>query len=544
MRAGRRRTVAAGLAVLVGAAVWLSFRGAGGRPAGDGGAGGGLAKETDAEPGTRSRPTLAAGGPAGSSAAGDGAEAPSKSPPPTPPGPLRHATLDVEVVDAGERPVAGATVRVYGTFEWDSYPPAPSVRAEGVTGADGRVSLSPPVSPREMAWPGALFVHAWKEQAAAVSDALDPWAPDPADVGRATVRLRLALSPTIEGRVTADDGTPISGAVVEAGCPDTVLVGVTTAADGSFRFPPIPAERLGESVRVAARADALATAERSVPVLAARRLVADLVLDRLRVVTVRCVSPKGLEVPFRIPSLGRILIENEWPEPVRAGGQDLVVTPEPPFIPRRVRIGPKDASVVVPVEPGGRIRGNVVEEDGTLAHLFRYGTPVLCERPDGLPEAEARLGRDGAFAFDGIGPGEHVLRTEWTTHGRHVIEWAEARGVRAGDEDVRLVLRAAGLLRVIVRSAVDGDVVPVRAYRIEATGPAPATTVTVRSEPDRGRDRAQGENAFDIGLSLPGAYRVRVKVPGYAWTERDPVEVGAYGAASPLQEFRVTPERR
>jgi hypothetical protein len=57
--------------------------------------------------------------------------------------------------------------------------------------------------------------------------------------------------------------------------------------------------------------------------------------------------------------------------------------------------------------------------------------------------------------------------------------------------------------------------------------------------PDRGRDRTEEMEGFVVGVPRPGRYRLRVKIPGYAWAERD--EVVSDG--EPV-DLLVVPERR
>jgi hypothetical protein len=90
--------------------------------------------------------------------------------------------------------------------------------------------------------------------------------------------------------------------------------------------------------------------------------------------------------------------------------------------------------------------------------------------------------------------------------------------------------------------------VPLRSWRVEATGPSPEERVTVRSHPDRGRDATDAfwREGFLVGLPRPGSYRIRVKIPGFAWTERDDVVVGGpmpSGIDHEAVEFLVVPER-
>ncbi len=464
----------------------------------------------------------------------------------------RHAVLEVEVLTPDGSAAAGASVAVYGMHEWDRQPPTTSTRATGTTDDDGRVDLEVPISKGETAWPGPVIVHAWSSDLAAVGEPLDPWAPEPSAVGRVTVRLRLAEAHTVSGRVVLQSlprgvplrsepkDSPVEGATVQLGGPDSFLLATVTAPDGSFRFPPLPPDRIDSqpALRVTGWSGTFAETSTRLPERGGNYAIE---VAPLRTATGRCVSGKGTPVAgvhVLVRGGAQALTDADGRFACSVpliGGSELVFIPPPPLAPRSLHVAPDvgDDVGTVLLDPGGAIRGTIVVEKG-LGIPAGAGWWITCKSDAlGMVVRTAQALGEPTFELTGIGPGEHVLRTRWGSHGDNDIAGGEVRGVLPGADDVRLVVRPRGVLRIHPVAATDGEPLTVRSWRVEATGPAPATDVVVASKPDRARDRS----GIVMGLPAPGRYGVRLTLPGYAPAEVAEATVGP--AMGDVQVLRI-----
>ncbi len=184
------------------------------------------------------------------------AERPKEPRTPRPPGPPRFAVEGV-VTDPERRPIAGARL------------------LSEVTDARGRyaVTLEGPRFVYDLWAVGYLPVVGEEE----VLEGEGPWTRD----------FVLQPAPTLRGRVTAEGGAPVAGAVVYAIAADRLLLdsrtvanSTETDADGRYAFPGFDVERTDVGVRARGFLPSL------VPDVAIARGVLDVVLQRGRSVTV------------------------------------------------------------------------------------------------------------------------------------------------------------------------------------------------------------------------------------------------------------------
>jgi hypothetical protein len=438
----------------------------------------------------------------------------------------RRAVLDVEVVDSWGAPVGGATVLAYGTYEWDRLPDAtPNTRAQGLTDAAGRILLEVPVAASEATWPGPVVLHAWSDAGSAVGEPLDPWAPDPAEVARRAVRLALREGVTVSGTVTSDAGRPTEAEVRLTGR-DGFLLGTSSVAPaGAYGFPPVPRSVLdGATVTAIGRERRFASATTAVAMPTGRRVDVPIVVGETVPVTGRLVDVDGRSVRdvsvVGAEGAGVTSLDGEFEVHVPRRGGEVRVLPKPPFSGRVLPVRPLELADLgdVVLERGGRIRGRI--ELGFSFPAKGPGWPVECENLALQWATSVRTEPDGSFEVVRVGPGEHVVRASWGTHDADVLYASgEVRGVLAGDEHVVLRVERCGHLEIDART-VGGEPAVVRGWRVEATGPLPDGTVTVRTRAARARDL---HDEFVVGVPRPGRYRLRVHVPGYAPAEREEV---------------------
>jgi uncharacterized GH25 family protein len=133
------------------------------------------------------------------------------------------AVLDIEVVDAQQRPIDGATVEVRG------------IEVQTFTTARGKVRAAPVA-------PGFYRAAAWADGYARA------FLPAMVSAGTTSLRLELARGAPVSGKVLDERGAPVAQARVRYETASDFLPGsdltrdaVMSGADGSFSFPALPA---------------------------------------------------------------------------------------------------------------------------------------------------------------------------------------------------------------------------------------------------------------------------------------------------------------
>jgi hypothetical protein len=455
------------------------------------------------------------------------------------------------VLDPEERPVAGAKVTAsdHDATEWDE---EATTDASGAFRLDGVPSVPEP--PRDRA-PYTVELHV------ATAGALEANAsvplPEPNETRRVT--LRLARRRPLGGLVVDEKGAPVVGATVrigdrtfepvEAGSVRAALLEAlagssftTSGAGGVFTFSSPPDDV--ESVTAVTRQGGAK--------LAGTARVEDSGLRRVvRIVVRPAPSPK--------PDTARLSVRVETadggpvPEcPIEAG-----TLPVDPLAPRRDRMSlherkttdadgratleglpvgrvilvvhpPRATKFLETVDvpagesartirlPGGTIAGTVVALDGTpletdldLALQVRDTTGFVT---DFTGAARTRSGREGAFSFTGLGPGEYVIDAR---DRERLVVVEPSAPVRAGD----------GAIRVVAVSPEQQELLQVEGEWIDAST-GRAVDVPVGPLAIDAREGAPARDLFFLpfgkGLARttkalpPGTYSGTLRLNGYA----------------------------
>jgi hypothetical protein len=341
------------------------------------------------------------------------------------------ADLVGRVVDLDGSPVAGAEVRLLGAAGESALVP---IRDRFTSGADGTFRFAAPE--------GAVL-EARKDGFLPGRAEIDPLA---IVNGQVTVQVgpahrALGAGAPVRGKVVAEGGVPVSGALVTAarergfgvaGVPSAQAV---TAADGRFTLPPLDPG----SYRVTARAEGHAPDSRRRVAPGADDVVLELAAGgRLRG-CVRAAGTGEAVAPFTVLVFARRSALRLSPQRsvsvIDPGGcyalDDLspgpaaVVISAPGYAPSRelaveIPVPPAEATADAALEPGGRLAG-VVRDAATGAPIAGARLSVegaLSSAASTFPVlSEATTGADGAFVLGSLP--------------RRVSVWAAAAGHHA-----------------------------------------------------------------------------------------------------------------
>lgn len=430
----------------------------------------------------------------------------------------------VRVLRADGTPAAGVRVATI----------VPARRAveptEKTTDADGRATFS------ELEVSGAEAFLAWTQTESAVV----------ARSGQAAETLRLAPGVRVSGRVEAQDGTPIDGALCTLVWPgDTTIPALpepeSSDGHGNVAFPGLPVPDGAEPIRVAVRAEGYAP----------QTVAADargIFLARLRAppaITGRCVDESGSAIAgVQIWVMG----DDWWREGASGPDGSFRVGPVPQLEatvtfdaadrePRALRTAPGDDDTPlgdVVLARGAAIRGVVADTSGRRLPGVQIEARSVDE---GGWRRSGVSGTDGAFEILGLpARGAVPLFAEVPTLGAR--GWFSAGTATPGSVDVRIDVAAERL--VIVRVVHEPAGTPARAAMFTVTSGDGAHTVMVvrRVELD----------TFVVRLPVSGAQTITVTSHQQKWVSTgtsaavDVLSTGTVDAE--VRVRRVEPRRR
>ncbi len=296
--------------------------------------------------------------------------------------------VNVEVVDAQQQPISGATVELRGLEQLT----APA--------AAGRAELAAVV-------PGAYQVAAWADGYART------FLPAVVGAGQTSLRLELARGVPVSGRVTDAQGAPVAGAHVRyeasagpiAGS-DLLRDAVTTDARGAFAFAALPAG----SFRFVATHAAHATEASSLVTLdgsAAHRDV-EIALPPGATVRGKVVSKSGAPAPFAQVRMGitvpgaRLIVPSTEVTADAAGAFTLTGLPRRSLTALAVHDDGASSAQTIDAQ-AGEVSGVTLTLDADLAItgavVDAAGQPVAGAQVSAFPEA---LGRRSAAASGAV----------------------------------------------------------------------------------------------------------------------------------------------
>ena len=178
-----------------------------------------------------------------------------------------------------------------------------------------------------------------------------------------------------------------------------------------------------------------------------------------------------------------------------------------------VELGPDGecAGLVLRVEPGGSLRGHVLDPAG----VPRSGASVHVRGPEGRwlahwADANTEL-ESGAFAFDDLPPGEYTLIAR---HGELASPESQPVSVVAGEtRDIELRLAPGALLRL---SLTESEGAPAASASFQVFDALGRSCDELRTVHDLELLLAEGlsPNARALGPLAPGSYRIEGLGPG------------------------------
>ncbi|HTG34315.1 MAG TPA: carboxypeptidase-like regulatory domain-containing protein [Thermoanaerobaculia bacterium] len=393
------------------------------------------------------------------------------------------------VVDAGERPVAGAELELRSERpggERGIIRHVGGATTRTAADADGRFVF-------DGVPPGGATLDAWAAgfQPAQGRDLRLP--PEGVD----GLKVELDRGAVIEGRVRTSAGDPVEDARVVCGSAAAI-----SDADGFYRLEGLPTGR--RKVQLLHRDYLPFDRELDVRpgdnpldlVLAEGREVEGRVVDRAgegiaaaEIALFPAGSPReqtarsGADGAFRFPNVQAgvwsLRVGKEGYLPTEAAGA-VTVTDAP------VR------GVVIRLDRGARIAGRILKLD--LYDLAEV--EVRARRDDGTGERSGRVNFQGAYEIADLGPGEWVVTAELRGGTR------EARGrvdLEPGQEEARLDLELGGRLTLTGRVLYGGE--PLAGASLSLRGRDVTAARQVATD---------WEGAFRVEDLQPGAYRLQV----------------------------------
>lgn len=292
------------------------------------------------------------------------------------------------------------------------------------------------------------------------------------------VTLALAAGVTVDGTVVDDTGAPIAGAKVRldrrAPRPRMGAATATTDGAGRFRFGPIAP---GELELAASRDGYLPATDEEVRVAAVESRTVTLALQRARRIEGKVVDREGTPVAGAVvvasprgqgsdvETSDRTGTDGAFGLDLRGGGYALQITHEL-FRPGEASVEAPARGLVVRLEPGAGIEGEVLDEDGKPvrgAHVAVVAAAPQQDRAARRATTDAR----GRFRLGGLDPG-----TVFVIAQRSMAELAATAVARVevppeGAAPVRLRFEA-GL--ALAGTVVDPDGAPLAGVKVWAHG--------------------------------------------------------------------------
>ncbi len=346
-------------------------------------------------------------------------------------GPVQH--VDVRVVDAWDRPVRDATVRLVSAANDKGQPPG-TVLAKAVTDAEGAAKLSP--------FPPTAIARVWAhdEDHAGVTKSFKGF-----DLSKDPVRVVLARARTLRGRLVDPfaEGVAEARMILHAKFPPSIeaIAWSVTDESGWFEIPHVPHTMLGAERSVEAQLEARAKGfTESWLDLAKIEGVSTLtmVIEVQRIIRGRLVNEDGkpvadaaIELPDSVGGQstgadGRFVIKRLPPRAV------LVRFASKAYVVEQVKVpfdGSHDTDLGdVVLKPGLTLEGNVFDADGK--RVTDAWVAVSSNRVDQIVR-QGPVKKDGTFRFEHLDDGEHEIYV-FTDDGAE----AQVKGVRAGGEPV------------------------------------------------------------------------------------------------------------
>ncbi|HVR63303.1 MAG TPA: carboxypeptidase-like regulatory domain-containing protein [Polyangia bacterium] len=176
----------------------------------------------------------------------------------------------------------------------------------------------------------------------------------------------------------------------------------------------------------------------------------------------------------------------------------------PGFPPLRLAAPAPGAPLIVRLDGVARSIGGAVLDGGTPV----AGATVILDGETIEPQRLSETGRDGRFAFGGLGPGAYSVRA--------------IRGARASPPSAEIVLSRAGPGPAPVRLALQAGF-PLGGRVVGAEGPLSASEVRIVSSPARSPSEpavvdvahADGAGVWASRALPPGEYRLTARRPGF-----------------------------
>lgn len=448
----------------------------------------------------------------------------------------RGASLAGTVLDAGGKPVVGATVTLRPGVGEHSAAPLP---VTATTGPDGRFRFS---------------------AAAERFNSLRVEAPGQAVVELAGLRpgalrqaIRLQRGRSVEGVVSKVDQKPAAGALVRLEGPVT-LRWVEADAKGVFRLDGLPVAPGGSLVAEAGEAGrARGALPQSGP---ARLVLTPTATVRGRTVDVRSALPiAGVRVGLVGPggqAWARSGADGRFELRGLAPGRSRLSADEPRYAPWAIDDVEVPAAGVlvrdVPLAPAAVLVGRVTDESGMpvadaggyLQRGAAQGGPLVIMRMLGQGEPDFRTGPDGRFEATRLAVGSNLgLRVRHPDFEERTLGGLDLKPGRANGP-VEIVLRRGLGLRGIVKDArgqpvADAEIRLSRSFEFSGGRGGRAMQFGLVGLPaGRSEVRSGADGRFELRGLAPGDYALQVRKQGHAGQTVDPVKLSD-GAAAPLE---------